>query len=130
MSTGVFAGAACTRAALGDVEALRTLRPLLEPHAGRLATTGTGPAFSDVHLALAEIDLALGDVESGLAHLDASIEVLARCGAGPFLARALLRRAALRPERADADRAAAATLIERDDLVRLRRELQAGSKPV
>jgi hypothetical protein len=125
MTVGVLAGAAYTRAVLGDLEGARVLRQHLCPYQGRLATVGTGPAFGDVHGSLAAVARALGEVDDAVRHADASVEVLTRAGAGPFLARALLRRADLRPETAAADREAATALIERDDLRLLRRQLAA-----
>ena len=125
MTVGVLAGAACTRAALGDLEGTKTLRDQLLPYQGRLATVGTGPAFGDVHGALSEIARAGGDVDEAVRHADASVAVLTHAGSGPLLTRALLRRAELRPETAAADREAAARLIERFDLRLLRRQLAA-----
>jgi hypothetical protein len=123
MFLGLVAAAAHVRIALGNRAAVATLLEVLEPYQGRLATTGTGSAFGDVHLALAAAHRFLGDEGAARHHADRSVAVLSRAGAGPDLVRALLLRADVAPEGAAADRARAAELVERLDLTLLRRRL-------
>jgi DNA-binding SARP family transcriptional activator len=122
---GLVGAATHTRAALGETDAVRTLVDVLAPHAGRLCTTGTGSAFGDVHLALAAGHRALGDREVARHHAHASVDLLARAGAGPDLVRALVMRAELDPAGAAHDLSRAAELVEALDLPLLRRRLAA-----
>ncbi|MGV3758846.1 MAG: BTAD domain-containing putative transcriptional regulator [Actinomycetota bacterium] len=123
MFLGLVGAAIHTRAALDEVEAVRTLVDVLAPYAGRLCTTGTGSAFGDVHLALAAGHRALGDREVARHHAHASVALLAAAGAGPDLVRALLLRAELDPASAAHDLDRAAELVEGLDLPLLRRRL-------
>jgi DNA-binding SARP family transcriptional activator len=120
---GLIGAATHVRNALGNREAVATLLELLRPYEGRLATTGTGSAFGDVHLALAAGLRFLGDHAAAAHHADRSVGVLTGAGAGPDLVRALLLRAELVPASADADRARAVELVERLDLPLLRSRL-------
>ena len=117
---GVVGAATHVRVALGDHDAATTLCEHLRPYEGRLLTAGTGSAFGDTHLALAAVARLLGDDDEARRHADASVAVLGAAGAGPDLVRALLLRADVRPEGADADRARAFELVERFDLTLLR----------
>ena len=101
----------------------RSSGQLLRPLAGRLSTTGSGPAFGDVHGCLALLDRAAGRRDDALRHADASVALLEAGGAGGLLVDALLLRADLDPSRADADLARAAALVDRLDLPRGRRAL-------
>jgi class 3 adenylate cyclase/DNA-binding winged helix-turn-helix (wHTH) protein len=118
---GVLAAAAHSRAAIGHVDQVITIRDHLRPHAGHLATTGTGSAFGDVDYALARCELALGDVDAARRHLDASVAICERSGDSPWLARTLLLRAELAGDAADHERAAA--IVHRRDLPLLARRL-------
>ncbi len=128
MYPGILALAAQVRTALGDVESSLTLREHLAPYAGRLACCGTGPAIGDIDLALARIERLLGDEEAALRHANASVDLLARAGAGPYLVRSLLLRAEIDPSQASQDRERASEIIERLDLPSLRRQLETTAR--
>ncbi len=121
--TGVVSATLQVRVAIGDLAAAEELGQLLRPLAGRLSTTGSGPAFGDVHGCLALLDRAAGRRDDALRHADASVALLEAGGAGGLLVDALLLRADLEPSRADADLARAAALVDRLDLPRGRRAL-------
>jgi DNA-binding SARP family transcriptional activator len=123
MYLGLVAAATHVRVALGDRQAVATLIGELRPYEGRLAVTGTGSAFGDVHLALAAGSRLLGDDEAARHHADRSVDVLATAGSGPDLVRALLLRAEVAPEGAEADREQASGIVERLDLALLRSRL-------
>jgi tetratricopeptide (TPR) repeat protein len=120
---GLVAAATHVRVALGHRDAVSTLLEELRPHQGRLATAGTGSAFGDVHLALANGLAFLGEHGEAAHHVDRSVAVLTDAGSGPDLVRALLLRAELVPAGAAADRSRAAELVDRLDLPLLRARL-------
>ena len=103
----VVAASTHLRTALGDRRAVAALREHLRPLAGTLACAGTGGAFGDIHLALAVAAHHLGDDDEARTHADASVALLERSGPSPWLARSLARRAELRGDAADHDRAVA-----------------------
>jgi hypothetical protein len=120
---GLVAASLHVRIALDARAPVAALLEVLQPYQGRLATTGTGSAFGDVHLALAAGHRFLGDRDTARRHADASIEVLGRNGAGPDLVRALLLRAELDETAAAADLQRAAALVDQLDLPLLRTRL-------
>ena len=120
-----LSGGALVRVAIGDAAGAQVLAERLHPFEGQLSTVGTGPSFGDVHWALSAVAAMAGDLDDAVRHADASVDVLTRAGAGPFLARVLLHRASLRPETAVEDRRQAAALVERFDLRLLRRQMAA-----
>lgn len=86
-------------AALGEERVAREIRPLLEPHAGRLTSGGSGvilPTATTVAL-LAE---ATGDVEAAASYHDQGIALAERVGSTVLTqrCRALAGRSAPRPE--------------------------------
>jgi DNA-binding SARP family transcriptional activator len=126
---GAAAGALHNRVCLGDLENARTLGAQLAPYAGRLAVIGTGPALGDVDLALARLALLEGAEQRALAHLDASVETLARGGAVPWLVRALLYRHEVTADPVDLQRAADVVATRDLPLLQRRvRERRAASK--
>jgi DNA-binding SARP family transcriptional activator len=126
---GVAAATVHNRIGLGDLRGADQAGAMLAPYAGRLATVGTGPAFGDVHLALGRLAHAHGDDATALAHIDASVEALARGGLVPWHVRALLHRHELTADPADLERAASALATrELPHLERRLSERQAASK--
>ena len=89
---GVATAAAHNRVTFGNHANARILGDHLRPYSGRLATVGTGPAFGDVDMALGRIAHLLGDDDAALRHYGASVDLLGRAGAVPWLVRALLHR--------------------------------------
>jgi hypothetical protein len=119
---GAAAGTVHNRVRLGDLEVARQVGEQLAPYAGRLAVVGTGPCLGDVHTALAVLARAEGDRSAALAHLDASVERLARGGALPWLVRSLLLRHEITGDADDLRRAEA--LVATRDLPLLRRRVE------
>lgn len=117
---GTAAAGIVSRAAVDDREGVRTLADMLRPFEGRLAVCGTGPAFGDVHQALAVAERALGRPDEARRHIHRSITVLRAAGSASLLADSLLLRAELEPAGAEADRAEVAALADRLDLPRAR----------
>ncbi len=120
-SPAVDATALYNHIAFDDAPAVRELVTRLEPASGQLAAAGTASAFGDVDSALAAGYQYLGDTDRASAAIDRSIAQLTASQSGPWVVRALMRRATI--SGGDADLAVARSLADRHGLTLLQRQL-------